>query len=222
MNRPKIHLTIARSDSAHVQRLTRLNQPQNGVVSIRLRPDTRRINPILRDLLTAMGIRHDVSGRPRNVHESTYHTIDWLLANRITDIIVTGAELLNPDHCRQLIKLTHVSGAALWLVGDHAISDGLLEALTDWPVEPLDQTAFDNRWVPLDTSDESETHDLEVCWPQHVPSSDFPVFLAEIRRHVADDEVAVVESAYWNCVATTKAALTQTKNIDADRVIEVL
>lgn len=222
MSAPKIHLTIARSDSAHVQRLRGLNRPWNGVVCIRLRPDTRRIHPILSDLLAAMGIRNDVSGRPRNMQESMYHTVVWLLANQITDVIVTGAELLDPDHGRQLIQLAHVTGTALWLVGDHVISDSLLEVLEDWPIEPLNQAAFDKRWEPATTHDESERRDPGVCWPQHVPSSDFPVFIAEARRHLNGDDVAVVESAYWSCVATSKAALTQIKNVDADSVAQVL
>jgi hypothetical protein len=66
-----LHSTVAHSDTEHARLLASLNSPDAGVLSVRVRPDTRRFGWLSRDVLAAPGKRRDVSGKGRNDAEDT-------------------------------------------------------------------------------------------------------------------------------------------------------
>lgn len=221
---PFVHFTIAYSDTQHARFLASLNEVEAGVVSIQARPETRRIGWVARDLLAAVGISDKVSGKGRNTQENVALVPIWLVAHNIGDVIVTGVEVLGADIVAELIELATLSRVRLWLVADHEIGDSTLQVLEQWPIRPVDQDTFDRHWKEevKQRLPQPKPVAAEVTWPNEVPASDFPVFLAEVRQMLRTEEAAVVENRFRKIHDRVAAALREMPELSEMEATSVL
>lgn len=223
---PLIRLTVADSDAAHSRFLAGLNRPEDGVLSLRARPTTRRNGWMSKDLLAAMGKRFDVSGKLRNDQEYTALVPVWLAAHDISDVVISGVETLLLDHLHHLALLAHGSGVRLWLVADHVASAALHELAAAWPMFGMSRRDFDAHWSAL--PEQPETAEglagLGQDWPAEVPYVDFPVFLSEARSRLAPDEAEAVASGFLKAFEETHRILEAGDDevLDEDTVADML
>ena len=221
---PTITFTIAKSDTAHARFIAGLNAPDAGVVSIRIRPDTRRFGWIAKDVLAATGKREDVSGGGRKVDAGL--ALVWLLAHDIRHLVVAGVEALNPEFVSELVTLAVTCRIHLWLVADHVAPEPLTDTLEQWPVTPTPQHDFDTHWqehlAQTRSQHAAERTDDQANWPAHVPSSDFPVFLADVHRHLPAHEAAHIDRAFRTAVSGAVDEFRAAEDLTADQITGLL
>lgn len=218
---PPVTVTVANGRPDHVRFLTSLNDPDRGVVSIRIRPGTRRLGWIIRDILAALGKRHDVTGKGRNDQTHTYHAETWLAAHRIRHLVAAGVETLTTDLAEQLVTLTAGAGIHLWAVTEHTLPAALVDVLTRWPTRPLHQHDFDNRWRHHQETT-PRPHQAGEEWPMHVPDSDFPTFLADTRRLLPPDHATTVEHHYTTTVSAALGELDRATRPDEETITRIV
>lgn len=206
-----INLTVMPLNTADARRLADCNAPDRGIVVITIRPDTRRIGWIARDVLTAVGVRHDVSGRVRSDSDDYQLAATWLDAHDVTDLIVVGIEMLPAELLPELIDLTTLAGSALWLVADHRLPATTTELLTDWPTATLGPVPFASRWLSPTTEPEPEPANAPLPddsgLPAAVPYADVAVFRASCRQLLEADEFAAVDERYLAAFDAADSAL---------------
>lgn len=108
-------LHVANDDDV-VLRPASANAPDQGRVAVRARPGMRRTDWLTRDLLAALGVDFTVTGAGRNADENLQLLPVRLIAGRITDVLVAGAESLTPGILTDLVLLAASAGTRLWLV----------------------------------------------------------------------------------------------------------
>lgn len=208
MNAP-IQLTLMDLDTAGARALAACNDPAAGTAVITVRPGIRRPGWLARDLLTAVGVRHDVSGQTGRDADDRALAALWLHAHGLRDVIVVGLEALPADLLPELIELTTLSGTSLWLIADQVLPDDLTSVLADWPVQPCPPQQFSARWLTAADTPPADADPVpapSTPLPPVVPLVDFTVFLATARRQLSVSDFAAVEQRY---VAERDAALEQ-------------
>jgi hypothetical protein len=193
-----IQLTSLRPDTTLARRLGRLNAPDQGTVAITVRPDTRRSGWLSRDLVAALGVRHDVTGQSRRDTDDQQLAPVWLDAYTIRNLLVIGAEALTDDLVHELVDIASLAALDLWLVADHTVPEPLTDALSDWPVTACPPDRFVARWLP-DSTDSDITLIASPApspLPEVVPQADFTVFRATARRQLPAEQFAVVDNLY--------------------------
>jgi hypothetical protein len=164
---------------------------------------------VARGLLAAVGVRHDVSGRARRDTDDRQLAAMWLNAHGIRDLIAVGVEALSGDPLAELVELTTLAGAQLWLVADHILPDLVADELSAWPLGPCPPAQFHSRWLAAapevaGAAPTTSRGSVAATPMPAVPTVDFPVFLATARRSLPADEFAAVERRY---IAERDAAL---------------
>lgn len=190
----EIYVVRTQSDTRHVAYLTSLNDVDGGILSVRIRPNARRVGWFARDLLAAMGKRRDVSGKGRNDHEDLALVPVWLVAHGITDVVFAGVEMLSVGHLGELVSVLASARVRLWLICEQQLGSGVTELADTWPMTPVDEAVFEARF-PRRT--DSAATPVEERWPTTYPFADFPIYLAEVRRLLPTADAKIVESHYW-------------------------
>jgi hypothetical protein len=183
-----------------------------GVAVITVRPDTRREAWLARDLLSAAGIRHSRSGQTRRDADDRQLAPMWLHAHDIRDVLVVGVEALPAKLLPELVELTALAAARLWLVTDHVLPDTLTDTLADWPVTPCAPDDFTRRWLTGAAIDQPSEARQPLSpagdgLPADVPQVDFAVFRATARRQLPAEEFAAVDARYLDVLEAALQAL---------------
>lgn len=217
----RITLTVADSDRDHVRYLAALNRPDLGILSVRIRPGMRRFGWLTRDILTADSVDLNLNGSGQyNLEEADIIPARFAVTG-ITDLIVTGVEAIG-RHLTDTILLAYAARLHLWLVADHVLPASVADALEHWPVNIIDQAAFDKHWTIRTSVAPSDSGDEDSRWPNRVPGSDFPTFLNDSRQ-LLDPAHAALVAACWNKTRErTRLALAETDDPDGTTITDIL
>lgn len=217
---PPVHLTVLALDTDTARRLAATNDLGQRVVTITVRPDTRRAGWLARDLLTAVGVRHDVSGRSKSDRMDQQYAALWLAAHNIGHVLVVGVDALRPDLLDELVDLTSLSDATLWLVADHTVPERTVETLQSWPLTPVPPKEFTSRWL-ADVAHGPAVREVappavQAALPP-LPRTDFALFRAACRDLLQPDEFAQVDVVWVARLRAARQRLSQ-----GDEPLEVL
>lgn len=210
-----IHLTVLPLDTPTARTLARRNDLEGGTVVVTVRPDTRRAGWIARDLLAAVGIRHDASGVGRRDSDDRQLAATWLAAHEVDDVIVIGVEALPEGLIDELVDVTSLADAALWLVADHTLPERLTDTLADWPVMPCPPNEFRDRWLTATAVDGPGNVTDEL--PFEVPQVDFTTFRASCRYLLNPERFAEADRRYRQQMVAAAARLDA--GVDAIEVV---
>lgn len=213
---PSLVLVRLDVDSAQVRFLSQLNNPDQGVVCVWVRPNTRRFGWLSRSILEALGKDLNASGQTRNDQEDEAYLTAWLAARDITDLVVVGAEALLERLLHDLAGLAYTVGLRLWLVADHHLPESVLTLADIWPTQAVTAVDFDSYWK-----------DRSAAWPAEespaipadipVPDADFPIFYSELERLLPEEEATLLRARYR---AEFKAARQHFKATESSGVTE--
>ena len=219
-----INLTVAACDTAYARRLLRLNDPDRGVIVMRVRADTRRATWLGADLLVALGRRRDVSGVGRDAVDDRALAQIWLAASGAEDLIVTDLAPLPADVLAELLLLACGAGVRLWLVADGALDQLHLDVLADWPVTPVPRADFDRYWTlgEVEPASERQPEPVDDPWPSEVPDVDWPVYRAETRRQLSATHFDVVDTVYVDAFTATRQWVRHRDTLDEQQVATYL
>jgi hypothetical protein len=170
-----------------------------------VRPGGRdQLQPLAREVLTALGKRHDREGSARDASDDWRRAIAWVAAEDVDDLIVVRAQLLSRRRWEALIAAAAISGCRLWLlVQGRRLSRSERETVRDWPCRVLPFDDFAARWPGAGTLLPSAPAAEGTTFPQP-PDSDFPVFRSDCRELLEPSEFAVIDTEMCETVRTTE------------------
>lgn len=209
-------LHVANDDDA-VLHTVAANDPDSGRVAVRLRPGIRRTDWLTRDLLAALGVDFDVTGRGRNADENLQLLPVRLVVRRISDVLVDGAEGLTATMLTDLLLLAAAARTRLWLVTAPPVSETLATAVADWCPTEVTVAEAAAVWPGLLT-DEAGTGPgntavpaaaavADSAEPRRLPLVDATTLLATCRRLLTPAEASWVHRRLTGAAAGAGRAL---------------
>jgi transcriptional regulator with XRE-family HTH domain len=204
------------------------NAPDHGRLAVRVRPGMRRTDWLTRDLLAALGVDFTVSGSGRNADENLQLLPVRLTAQRINDLLVTGAETLTPAILTDLVLLAAAAGTRLWLVTAPPVTADLVTTLNDWCPTEVTVTEAGRVWPGLLPSSGGTPAGstatapaagpaVDTAEPRRLPLVDATTLLAASRRLLTPAEAdwvhrrladAVTDAGHQFDTATATATAT--------------
>jgi len=171
----------------------------------------RRTDWLARDLLAALGVDFTVTGAGRNADENLQLLPVRLVAGRITDVLVAGAESLTPAILTDLVLLAAAARTRLWLVTAPPVTEAVTTALGDWCAAEVTGADTAAAWPGLledpDTPADDPVTDqvltpparavvaavpAEAVEPRQLPLVDATTLLAASRRLLTPPEATWV------------------------------
>lgn len=203
-------------DPARHSRLLRETGPvDTGVVAFCCAP-VRRGYALQRDLLAAMGVRHDVRhGRSSTGAERNGTLLAaWLSAHQVTTVLACFADFAEPQYFADLARIVDNGGADLVMVTDDF--EGALPRVT--VNDPMDRGVRLSRWaaeagaVTL-AGDAADAYlagrgrpwvppdDPRAAFPQVLPSCDWTLWRDRCRQVLPPQEFKGVDDLYRSTFA---------------------
>lgn len=174
-----------------------LNNPSRGLLVVDITPGTRRTYQMANDILTALGKRYDISGASQTSHETWFRACAWIVGERVRDIVVCRAHLLNGLRWERLIELAAIARARLWLVVHRpSLSRAQREAARDWGMRTMRFAEFRRRSRHAARERPSAQSPRRV--DPDVPDEEFPIFLASSQRLLDPQAFNWLQGIYWS------------------------
>ncbi|MCZ2818026.1 DUF2442 domain-containing protein [Modestobacter sp. VKM Ac-2984] len=194
-------LHVANDDDV-VLRPASANDPDHGRIAVRVRPGLRRTDWLTRDLLAALGVDFTVTGAGRNGDENLQLLPVRLVAGRITDVLVAGAESLTHSTLTDLVLLAAAARARLWLVTAPPVTETVTTTLGDWCAAEVTVADTAAAWPGLLEDPNSPPDDpaaeqvpapsASAVEPRQLPLVDATTLLAASRRLLTPPEATWV------------------------------
>jgi hypothetical protein len=201
-------VTWVRGPGEHVFSPEALNNPDAGVLAVRVPPGLVRGFALGGELLRGLGKDETLDGVRHHTNDVWRHLRAWMLAHPIGDVLLYSAEHCRPTHLVSTAELVAAAGARLWLHTDGPPSKPLEPQMAAWAGQPQPFEQFAAFWksrrlAPPALGD--SRRDQAAPFPR-VPREDFPTFRAACRDLLAPAEFARVDQRY---VAAFRAAQQQ-------------
>jgi hypothetical protein len=181
-----------------------LSDPLAGVLTVDITPGTRRTYQLANDILTALGKRFDISGAAQTSHEAWFRACAWIVGERVQELIVCRAHLLDRFRWERLVELAAIARARLWLVVHRpSLSRAQREAARDWGMRAVGFAQFRRLWRPSREVDPGRRVAERV--DPAVPDEEFPTFLAKSRRMLMPDAFGWVGQIHAQALDQTTA-----------------
>ena len=173
-----------------------LNRPQEGLLTVDITPGNRKTYELAKDVLKALGKRADATGAANTSHEAWFRACAWIVGERIHDIVVCRAHLVDGGRWRRLIELAAIADARLWLIVHRpSLNRGQKETARDWGIVTMSFPEFRRRWKAARPA--GPKHAAPPPEFPKVPDEEFPTFLARSKVLLDPASFARVSDAYW-------------------------
>ena len=189
-------------------------------LAVTVTPDTRGLHRLGADVLEGLGKQVDISASSTTANETWFRACAWAIGERITEIVVVRAHLLDRFRWERLIELAAVARARLWLVVHRpSLSRGQRETVRDWGARQLSFADFKRRFPRA----RGRTSPAAKAAPfPRVPDDEFPTFLTTCQAVLPADHFQQVSNAYWSAHQTTATHLSKYAAADRDALAELL
>lgn len=164
------------------------------------------------DILTQLGVRHDVSGRSSHLQNDMTRVPLWLRAHETEWLVVTSPHVLSVPAMQLLATLTIPVATTLLMVCDHAQAVPVREGLADYNASALDWDKISEDVPPIDTVQADPPTPAPVSWSSDdmtLPREDWPRFRSECRRLLHPRTFETVDAEYVRAFQQARAWLRQ-------------
>lgn len=185
-------------------RIEALHDLHAGVVVCRMSSGHRRIEQLANDLMTALGKDLSRASGARNQDERWQRATAWLAAYEPRELVVLGADRVGWKAWRDLTELAAFVGARLWLVMSHETQRREeKEFLTKWRAWRVvgDEREFA---ALMGTPAVATAPERTRSFPR-VPQASFLLFRALAYESLAKREFELVDAAWGDALASTRA-----------------
>lgn len=187
-------VTWVRGGADHRLTPLALNNPDGGVLAVRVPPGLLRGLALGGELLTGLGKDATHDGVRHHTTDVWRHLRAWMLAHPIRDVVLASAEHARPTHLVSIAEIVAAAGARLWLHTDGPASKSLELPLAAWageprPVERLATHLASRRLAPAPAARAADPFPA-------VPRVDFPTFRAACRDLLSPPDFARVDARY--------------------------
>lgn len=184
------------------RRLLPPTDPASGIVTFTARP-TRHAWAIGQDLLTALGISHDLNGSGRRHGEDLEYARAWLTAYGTRLLVIRHADTItSPDILDDLTHLCASVGADLVLTCDDTGGEHLADWVTARGGTITDHTTLTALIVEAARPLPATPSDAEPDFPQYLPRVEFYAFRSRVRDVLRPEQFAIVDRLYRNTFTT--------------------
>ena len=212
-----LHSVIVDHDTTGARTIGQANNPDAGIVVAAVPPESRqRRYELSWGLLEGLGKRQDVTGNGRNDDENWEILHAWLLAHRISNVVLLDAQWLAPDLIADVAGLAATCGLDMWLVAHHPVPETHVEAIARWPHETGTQRALAavvKRSLAL--APDVEVHD---GFPD-VVSDNWPTFRHACQQRLDPQDFAVVDASYRTAFSAARSWFAKAGEVNEDTVL---
>lgn len=187
-------VTWVRGSAARSLAPEMLNNPDAGVLAVRVPPGLVRGFALGSELLRGLGKDETLDGVRHHTTDVWRHLRAWMLAHPIRDVVLTSAEHCRPTHLVSIAEIVAAAGARLWLHTEGAPSKQLELPMAAWAGEPASVQQLTTYLASRRLSGSPLTPAARR-FPA-VPREDFPIFRAACRRLLDAADFAVVDARY--------------------------
>lgn len=179
-----------------------LNRPLAGLLTVDVTPGNRKTYELAKDVLAGLGKRVDISGASPTSHETWFRACAWMTGERIRDIFVCRAHLVDGYRLRRLIELAAIADARLWLLMHRpSLNRGQKEVARDWGIATMRFPEFRRLWKSA-LPPKQVAPEPQRALPT-VPDEEFPTFLACSKTLLSAEQFRRVSGMYWAAHAQT-------------------
>jgi hypothetical protein len=146
--------------------------------------------PLLRDVIAGLNVEPRRDLTPKNETELLSLAIAKFLAHKVTDVVITNAEIVHPSDLTQLALLTTSTGVRFTLM--YGIDAG--ERVREWG-ESVEATDIEWSELSLPRPRNNEYVEHARSFPE-VPDEEFVLFRASCRAVLTETEYEIVNSKY--------------------------
>ena len=186
-------------DPQQMAGLRALHSLPSGVVVCDPAPLRSSLQWLAADLLDALGKRDDFTGTGRNAEKGWARSVMWLIAERVTDLVILRAGALAPAQWVQLCQIAAICQTRLWMVVlGRPMTSAQTRVTQDWPFRHAGyaQLAKIGR---RKAGTRASTAATAAPLPD-VPSVDFTVFRAVARKVLSASDFARVDALFGHTV----------------------
>lgn len=201
-------LIIDQGDRPQTSQMLRgLHDPGGQRAVCWMTPGPRTLENLANDVLRALGKRADLGGVSPTSTESWARVQAWVAGEALEELVVARAQLLPRERWEQLITLSSLTGARLWLVVQGApLTRGQSEAARDWGLTTSSLKVLRRR---LRTGYATVAPEPHEPFPT-APVDEFPTFRAACRKLLSAEEFARVDAELRSTFAAVDGWLRQT------------
>lgn len=195
MTGPGTRLVVYRADRRYVGFLKQLNQPEHGIVAVRIRPGMRRESWLYRDILAAVGKLPSVTGTTSLTELTDITTAAWLRAHHITQLVVLDAGNASRQVLAHMQQFADAMEIGLWICAERHITQAIADTVIGRQVDVVDQRSFD-RTFALYMNRRPVPRDHAADYPAVIPFSSYPVFIEDVERLLTPDDAHHVRTLH--------------------------
>jgi hypothetical protein len=173
-----------------------LSNPPAGLLTVDVTPGNHKTYELAKDVLKGFGKRVDITGAAQTNHETWFQACAWIVGERVREIFVCRAHLVDGYRWRRLIELASLADARLWLIVHlPRLSRGQKETARDWDLATIGFAGFRRRWRQTIETHPPQTQRQDPL--PAVPDEEFPTFLSSCQKHLAAGSFQLVAEVYW-------------------------